>query len=88
MSYHFLPIFHVNANLYFSASSSENSQNLAPTMRRLRADLSALRTQLITATSDIDERLSELESVKSENAKLKYRIKTLLRSLDAAEKSS
>lgn len=69
------------------AHSTETSQKLLPTMFRMRTDLSALRTKLLTASNDIDERLSELESVKEENAKLKYRIKILLRSLDEAQKS-
>ncbi len=55
-------------------------------MQRTLADLKALRTELITATSDLDERLSELDTVKTENQRLKYRVRHLLRSLDAEEK--
>lgn len=62
------------------------SSDLSPGMKRTLADLKALRTALITATSDLDERLSELDTVKTENQRLKYRVKHLLRSLDAEEK--
>lgn len=46
------------------------------------ADLKALRLQLTSAMSDIDEQLSELGAMKSENEKLKYRIKHLLAAVD------
>lgn len=49
------------------------------------ADLKSLRTTLLTSSSEMDENLKELESAKEENAKLKYRIKHLVRSLEAEE---
>lgn len=47
------------------------------------ADLKALRALVITATSEV----AELETVKAENAKLKYRIKHLLRAIDDENKN-
>lgn len=40
---------------------------------------------LVTACSDVDGRFKELENVKSENAKLKYQILHLKRSLEVEE---
>lgn len=67
-------------------SVSGDGGDMRPVLTATLADLKALRTTLLTSSSDVDEKIKELESVKEENAKLKYQIKHLIRSLEAEEK--
>lgn len=67
-------------------SVSGDGGDMRPVLTATLADLKALRTILLTSSSDVDEKIKELESVKEENAKLKYQIKHLIRSLEAEEK--
>lgn len=69
-----------------AGAASASKKDLWSGMQHTLEDLKSLRTELITATSDLDERLAELSAVKTENQRLKYRVRHLLRSLDAEEK--
>ena len=65
---------------------SGDGSDLRPVLAATLADLKSLRTTLLSSCSDVDEKMKELDSFKTENAKLKYRIKHLVRSLEAEEK--
>lgn len=62
-----------------------DSKNLGPVLAGALSNLKGLRTSLVTACSEIDGKVKELEKCKEENAKLKYQIMHLKRSLEAEE---
>lgn len=51
-------------------------------------DLKALRTVLVTCSGEVGDMMKRCDSLQEENAKLKYQIKHLKRSLTAAEESA
>jgi hypothetical protein len=52
------------------------------------AELKRLRTNISLSAKDMDSRLEAMKSVEAENAKLRYQITHLKRSLDADERSA
>lgn len=59
--------------------------NLTPVLVALLGSLKELRTSFVTACSEADGKFKELEKFKAENAKLKYQISHLKRSLETEE---
>lgn len=65
--------------------ATNDAKDLRPLLAATCNGLKELRTMLVTACSEVDGRFKELENVKSENAKLKYQISHLKRSLEVEE---
>lgn len=61
--------------------------DLQPVMAATLAKLKTLRTTLTTCNSEFDDLMKRCSSLREENAKLRYQIKHLKRSLTAAEES-
>lgn len=66
-------------------AQSDSKSDLRPILVATLADLKVLRTSVITSKSEIDDKLIELGAMKEENVKLRYQIKHLQRSLEAAK---
>lgn len=69
----------------FLEAAEGDGSNLAPVLAAMLGSLKELRTSLLTASSEADGKFKELDKFKEENAKLKYQIMHLKRSLEDEE---
>lgn len=72
-------------DLFVQIPGTGDGKDLGRVLAATLSGLKEVRTGLVTACSEVDGKFKELEKFKEENAKLKYQIKHLKRSLEAEE---
>lgn len=68
--------------LFVCPVEADDGSDLRPTMTLALNALKSLRTSLLTCSSQVGEVINKNGALQEENAKLKYQIKHLKRSMD------